>query len=118
MKKLPTRLSLFPAFDNSGILLRATSLLLAVSMVGCASFNDVRDPSESALQTETANQLGYNPNQIKISNIHAKSSGGGSGTTYYLADTPKGRYACNTASGTLVAIVSFGTSAGVSCEKQ
>ena len=63
------------------------SLLFLFAISGCAAMKETIAPTEAGLRTRTANVLGYSPEQIKITNIRSEGT-----ETYWLADTPKGRY--------------------------
>lgn len=78
-----------------------------VSLSGCASVSEAYHPDTASLQSRTADYLGYKPEQIKISDVHRRTN-----TTYYIADTPKGRYGCHISSGWMDAVTTasmFGT---------
>ena len=69
------------------------------SVTGCANVAETFKPDQSYLQERTANLLGYKSDQVKISGMHADNE-----NTYYLADTPNGRYGCHVPSGFLMAM--------------
>ncbi len=71
------------------------------SVAGCANVAETFKPDQSYLQNRTANQLGYEASQVKISGMHTDND-----NTYYLADTPNGRYGCHVPSGLLMAMSS------------
>jgi hypothetical protein len=54
---------------------------------GCATTSD-------DLRSKTAGVLGYAPDDVTISNMRSDAT-----TTYYVAKTPKGEYACSAESG-------------------
>jgi hypothetical protein len=90
------------------------ALVMLSSLAGCATFDNAREPSPDFLKTQTANLLGYPETKIKISGTHANAD-----NTYYLADTPKGRYACSIPSGTMTAITLSGiVTTTPTCNKQ
>ena len=101
-----------------------TSLVLAlvstliVTISGCASVPPKLDAPH--LQKITADKFGYSPTQVHISDIHQNNA---TDTIYYLADMPKGRYACNiitkrnVAGGVTTALGSIAF-ADASCQKQ
>ncbi len=101
-----------------------TSLVLAlvstliVTISGCASVPPKLDAPH--LQKITADKLGYSLSQVYISNIHQNDA---TDTIYYLADTPKGRYACNivtkrSAPGGVATAFGSIAFANASCQKQ
>uniref|UniRef100_E6QXH3 Lipoprotein n=1 Tax=mine drainage metagenome TaxID=410659 RepID=E6QXH3_9ZZZZ len=101
-----------------------TSLVLAlvstliVTISGCASVPPKLDAPH--LQKITADKFGYGLSQVHISDIHQNDA---ANTIYYLADTPKGRYACNIKTKRDVAggvATAFGSEAfaDASCQKQ
>ena len=58
-----------------------------VLSAGCAT-------TAEDLRSKTAGVLGYAPGQVTISNMRSDAT-----TTYYVATTPKGEYACSAESG-------------------
>ena len=98
------------------VLILVSAVIVLVS--GCASVAEQYKPNAAYLQSRTANILGFNPDSVQISNIHEDD-----GITYYLADTPKGRYACHKTSGVMgvMAVVGIGVSTDTvspMCQKQ
>jgi len=71
--------------------LMAACLVVLVGLSGCAN-------SISGLRNRTSGVLGFSPDKVTITNVRSDSS-----TTYYIAKTPKGNYACTTAGGVLKA---------------
>jgi hypothetical protein len=56
-------------------------------LAGCAT-------TAEDLRSKTADVLGYAPSDVTISDMRSDAT-----TTYYVAKTPKGEYACSTESG-------------------
>jgi len=63
------------------------SFLVLGLLVACAT-------SENSLRDKSAGVLGYAPNDVTITSLRSDAT-----TTYYVAKTPKGDYACTAESG-------------------
>ena len=83
--------------------LTAIVLGLSVSLVGCQT---------TSLRDQTASALGYNTNQVTLTNIKSRGT-----FKYYIAKTPKGEYRCRTENAAGKALV-LGFGNGPECEKR
>ena len=92
---------------------KAILVLSIMVLSACASIEEAANPTAEGLQPKTAGVLGYMPDEVKISKIDSDGS-----NTYYLADTPKGTYACQVMSGTMTAYSTAGYSMSPTCTKR
>ena len=96
--------------SNYHVLISAAISLLLIT--GCASMRETARPTEAGLRKSTALHLGYSIDSVKISNIRTEST-----ATFWVANTPKGTYACSAATGLYMAVATMGM-AGIECNKQ
>jgi hypothetical protein len=92
--------------------------LLCIFFVGCATVKETNAPTEESLTRRAANELGFAPNELKVSNIRADG-----GKTYFVVTAAKDRYACSVYSGVgpaLVSAMALGTNVELNriCMKQ
>lgn len=74
-----------------------------IALSGCANLKETNAPTAEALQDKTAGVLGYQPADVKVTDIR-----GGSSVTYFVAKTPKGTYGCTIPSGGFAAYATLG----------
>jgi len=90
-------------------------MIAAIALLsGCETFKETAHPTVAGMQKRTAEELGFDVNKVKISNLHDN----GSGMNFWIADTPKGRYACNMDSGLILALGTAGQTVNITCHKQ
>ena len=92
---------------------KAILIFATMAISACASIEEAAHPTAEGLQPKTAGALGYMPDEVKISKINSNGS-----YTYYLAETPKGTYACQVMSGTMTAVGTAGYSMSPTCTKR